>query len=137
MCLQVFCPQYGHSKVSSGPNRAKPVPSLGCCTTMCSQEVQSSFMVLSCPVPCFVSPPGESTGTRVVMCHPETEEWWVRLCWSSVFQAEAPWSQETALSYFTSGAVSGREISGSSHLLTAHSTGWSQVSLLEHSGLYF
>lgn len=31
----------------------------------------------------------------------------------------APWSQGTVLSYFTSGAVSGRGISGSSHPLNS------------------
>lgn len=33
VCLQVFCPQYGHSKVSSQPSTDKPVPSLGYCIT--------------------------------------------------------------------------------------------------------
>lgn len=32
-CLHVFCLQYGHSKMSSEPNTAKTVPSLGYCTT--------------------------------------------------------------------------------------------------------
>lgn len=123
-------------------------------SAMCSHEEQSSFILLSCPVPWFVCEPmlwslviAQVTGQWCVLKVRTLDQTLLELFSKLRFPAGVGASEYLVYqelpgakgqhSIISPLGLSGGGISGSSHPLTAHSAAWSQVSVPERSALNF